>query len=235
MVAGSLSVIIPALNEERNLADAVRGALAVGASRFAESEVVIVDDGSTDRTGEIADGLAREDPHVKVVHHPSPRGLGAAFRSGVERATKGWCLLVPGDNENPAEGLVPLLEKAGQADLILSYAGNPEVRSPFRRRLSRAYTWILNRSFGLDLAYYNGPALYRREMLLSIPGWTPSFAYQTEILVPLLARGASYVFVPVEIRRPAGSASKAFRLKNVLRVGSTYLRLVWKVRVLGLR
>ena len=231
MVKGSLSVVVPALNEEKNLRQAVRE-IGVAFGRLIDGwEIVVVDDGSTDATGKIAEELSREDPHVRAVHHDRPRGLGASFRHGVEVASKEYCLLVPGDNENPADSLVGLLARMGEADIVVTRVENTEERGLFRRALSRTYTAVLNGLFGLRLPYYNGPTLYRRTFLLSLPPWSSGFAYQAQILIPLLRGGATYAVASIRIRRVEGSSTKAFKPKNVATVFWTILRLFWDLRI----
>lgn len=229
----SITVLVPALNEEANLAEAVRGACAVARDCFADYEVIVVNDGSADHTGEVAERLAREDPRVRALHNPAPRGLGYNYRLGVERGTKEFYVMVPGDNENPAELMRGVFERAGAADVILPFVVNAEVRSRGRRVLSRLYTGIVNALFGLSLPYYNGPVLHRRALLAALPPWTAGFAFQTEILVRLLARGVSWEPVPIRIQRVQGSVTKAFRVRNVASVGATLARLFWRVQVAG--
>ena len=93
-------------------------------------------------------------------------------------------------------------------------------------------TGFLNLISGLRLRYYNGLALYRRRDLLVIPRWSRSFAFQGEVLMHMILRGATYDFVPVRVRGTREKQSKAFRLKNMLGVVATFTRLFWSVRVL---
>src|SRR5258706_9165531 len=86
-----LSAVLPAFNEEENIlvtVEAVRSAVEKVTGNF---EIIVVNDGSLDRTGQIADALAREDSRVRVLHHPANRGYGAALRTGFEAMTKGFC------------------------------------------------------------------------------------------------------------------------------------------------
>jgi glycosyltransferase involved in cell wall biosynthesis len=84
----SLSFFFPAYTEEGNVEAVVRDGLST-LQRFADDiEVIVVDDGSRDRTPEIADRLAAEDSRVRVVHHPKNRGYGGAVRSGLEASRK---------------------------------------------------------------------------------------------------------------------------------------------------
>ena len=104
-----LSFFFPALNEEDNVAPIVEEAVAV-LPRFADDiEITVVDDGSTDRTGAIADELATKDPHVRVIHHGTRRGYGGAVRSGLSSATKPWIFYTDGDRQFALEDLERLI------------------------------------------------------------------------------------------------------------------------------
>ena len=83
----SLSVIVTAMNEEGNLRPTVESVLAVVTSQPWDYEVLIIDDGSSDRTAEVAAQLAASDPRVKVHHHPRNLGLDRAYLKGIELAT----------------------------------------------------------------------------------------------------------------------------------------------------
>ena len=135
-----LSFFFPALNEERNVAAVVEEALAV-LPRFADDlEVTVVDDGSTDRTGAIADELARKDARIRVVHHGTRRGYGGAVRSGLASATKPWIFFTDGDRQFSLEDLGRLLAVSDSADVVVGFR---EKRADPRRRLFVA--WVYNR------------------------------------------------------------------------------------------
>ena len=92
-----LSFFFPARNEELNVQPSVSRALEVLPALADRLEVTIVDDGSTDRTGEIADTLAREDPRVRVIHNRPGRGYGGAVRAGLVAATQPFVAFTDGD------------------------------------------------------------------------------------------------------------------------------------------
>ena len=92
-----LSFFFPARNEELNVQPSVSRALEVLPASADRLEVTIVDDGSTDRTGEIADTLAREDARVRVIHHMPGRGYGGAVRAGLAGATQPFVAFTDGD------------------------------------------------------------------------------------------------------------------------------------------
>ena len=127
-----LSFFFPARNEELNVQPSVSRALEI-LPRYADRvEVTVIDDGSTDRTGSIADGLARADPRVKVVHHAQAHGYGGAVRAGIESASEPFIAFTDGDQQfdvgdfgKLAEAMVP------GVDAVIGY--RIERADPWRR------------------------------------------------------------------------------------------------------
>ena len=225
----SLSVIVPAYNEERNLADTVAAVRREIAPNFPDYEVIVVDDGSTDSTPAVADGLAAADPRVRALHQAN-RGLGGAYFRGVSDARKDYVLMVPGDNEVCLEGMRGMWPLVGTVDMVLSYTSNPEVRPWRRRAWTRFGTWGMNLLYGVDLRYFNGCSVQRAALLRTIRVENDGFLYQAELLVRLLRKGATYAEVGIPIRlRPSGK-SKVMRPRNVWSVLSTIVRLSWTTR-----
>ena len=227
----TLSVIVPALNEEGNLAAAVATVLDAIGNRFADYEVLIFDDGSTDRTGAIADGLASNNPHIRVVHNPRNIGFGYNYTRGVQIARMEYVAMFPGDNEISGEAIRTILAAVGTADIVVPYISTPAVRSLSRRAVSACFVMLINFLFGLRLRYFNGPCVHRRSLLLSVPMRTHGFAYMASILVRLIRSGSSYVEVPMPVQAREHGRSKAFRPKNIVSVLGTIGELFWEVRV----
>jgi dolichol-phosphate mannosyltransferase len=229
----SLSVVVPALNEAENLeatVNAVRRALVEAVRDF---EIIIVDDGSTDATGQIADNLAAAHREVRVVHNRQNFGFGASFARGVEVAHKDAAMFVPGDNGWPYSSLRELFMAIGTADVVTAYTTNPEIRPVGRRVVSRLYTSALNTLFGHRVRYYNGLAIYPLGVLRTRPVTTGGFAFMAEALLNALAAGLTHREVGVPISERAGGSSKAIRLKNVVSVAVTIVQLFWTLRVRG--
>lgn len=165
-----LSVVLPCFNEEPNVTRAVQEALA-GAGRNARAvQVVVVDDGSADATGAIAEDLAQSDPHVTVVRHAENRGYGAAVRSGIAATTMPWVLLTDADLQFDVDEVELMLDETRGHELV---AGFRIVRQdPVHRRASAAaWNWLMRRSFGIgvrdvDCAFKlaDGPALRALEL-----------------------------------------------------------------------
>jgi len=164
-----LSFFFPALNEEDNVAPIVEEALSV-LPRFADDiEITVVDDGSSDRTGAIADDLARKDPRVRVIHHQTRRGYGGAVRSGLLAATKAWIFYTDGDRQFDLTDLSRLLAASDGADAVVGFR---EKRADPWRRLFVA--WVYNR---LIRVLFGGPwrdvdcgfKLFRRDVFARVP------------------------------------------------------------------
>ena len=164
-----LSFFFPALNEEDNVAPIVEEALAV-LPRFADDiEITVVDDGSTDRTGAIADELATRDPRVRVIHHGTRRGYGGAVRSGLVAATKPWIFFTDGDRQFALEDLALLVAATDGADAVVGFR---KKRADPARRLFVAwvYNHLISLLFGggwrdVDCAF----KLFRREVFVRVP------------------------------------------------------------------
>lgn len=228
-----VSVIMPALNEESNIAAAVGNVLESYAALGISGEVIVVDDGSTDRTGGIAAGIASQHPSVRVIRHASPQGIGASFWDGVGSAQGEMVVMLPGDGENDAAEILRYLPLMEHVDIVVPYVYNTGVRPLFRRFLSSLYTFIINLSFGMMLRYFNGTVLYRRAVFEGISLRNGGFFYQTELLVKTIRRGYLYAEVPCALRKRAAGRSKATTFSSLVRVAKAYLTTFADARFSG--
>lgn len=219
-----LTICIPALNEEANLEAAVQGAREVAARYFSDWEILIFNDGSSDSTGQIAERLSKDDERIWAIHHATPRNVGICYAEAIEYSSQEYLILVPGDNENDPEGLEKIFRLTGQADLIVPFTENPEVRSPLRQALSSLFTQVLNLVSGRKLRYYNGTVLHRVDLLRTCLQKTHGFGYQAELTLQLLRRGHSYREVGIPIRPRPGRKSRALTPANFIDIGWFLLR-----------
>jgi len=228
----SLSVVVPAYNERENLAGAVLDVLDA-LTNFDDYEVIVVNDGSQDGTAEVADRLAAEHDHVKVVHHPVNRGFSAAYRTGLDHARMEYFTFVPGDHEVTPESVQAIFGAVGSADIVIPYHGTPWNRTWNRRILTWICTTQINVLFGHHLKYFQGPAVYPTAVARALPNTTTGFFFATEMLVHALRMGYSWVEVPLTHRERTYGTSKAVRPSNVVNAQLTILRLWWRIRVRG--
>jgi glycosyltransferase involved in cell wall biosynthesis len=165
--AKSITVIFPAYNEEQNIRSAIARAVEAMRPRFHFFELLIIDDGSTDRTGQIAEDLARAYPEITVLHNRQNLGLGETLYRGFQCA-RGE-LVIQNAMDYPLDlcdldKMIPLLE---EADVIVAtrkaYAGY----SPYRKLTSTVNRLILRRLFSPKLRDYNYTQLFKREVLMA--------------------------------------------------------------------
>lgn len=227
-----LTVVMPARDEEAHLRDAAQVVLDVVPRFFDSFELLIVDDGSHDRTGAIADELASRYPQVVALHNHPSRGLGGVVRQGLALAKMGSFMYVDGKGATPAAALERILSRHGEADLVIPYPVNMHERSRLRRVISWTFQRLLNVLFGLRLRYFNHLVLYPTVLLQGVRVLNDSYSFQAECIIKLLKRGASYVEVGVVDRFDLdGHKSKAFKLRNVAGVGLFLLITLWDVYI----
>lgn len=230
-IPNSLTVFVPALNEERNLEptlDQLQKALGGIALDY---EIIIVNDGSNDRTGEIADQLAQSNDRLQVIHHPKCLGIGRGYAEAVDTACKSHFVFVPGDNDFLHDALHELFKSMGLADVIISFPTNSHIRPLGRQILSQTYTWVLNFIFGLNVKYYNGLAIFPTAFLRSQPITAFGFGFAAEVLLKAIYSGMSYHELGLKIEERSHGRSKAITLKNIFKVGASVVSCFWKLRI----
>jgi dolichol-phosphate mannosyltransferase len=226
----SLSVIVTAMNEERNLRPTVESILSVVRTPAFDYEIVIVEDGSTDRTGAIADEMAAADPRIRVHHQPRNLGLARGYLKGIELATKEYIAWVAGNNMIPAEAMREIYGRIGEADVILSY---PVVdrRRKRRRWLSLAFVQFLNLLFGVRLRYFTGPCVFHADVGKSLRTITSGSMIVPEIVLRLVKSGQSYIEVSLHPKPRTAGKTKTFRISNIMYVASSVFRLFVDIRL----
>lgn len=205
-----LSVFLPAHNEEGNIERVVTGFVAESPKVADAFEVIVVDDGSHDRTGAIADQLAAADPHVKVVHHGVNRGYGGAVISGIGTATMPWVLLSDGDGQFDPADMALLAARTPEYDVVVGHRAHRA--DPFVRKLNgKAWTILVRMMFGLRVSDMDcGFKLFRREVLKGLELHAHGAMITTELMARLAGRGATITEVDVQhLPRVAGEQSGA--------------------------
>lgn len=221
-----MSIIMPALNEERNIEGALHDTLAAFDDYGIAGEIVVIDDGSKDRTGELASAAAERDPRVRMIRHEAPHGVGASFWDGVA-AARGECVcMLPGDNENDPWEILRYHRLLDHVDILVPFVFNKQARSLYRNALSFIYRFIINTTFLVYFNYTNGTVAYRRKVLQELQFHNSGFFFQTDILVRLVKSGYLFAEVPYRLNHRAHGASKAVTFPSLYRVITGYIRLV---------
>ncbi|MDO8675215.1 MAG: glycosyltransferase family 2 protein [Candidatus Omnitrophota bacterium] len=217
----SVTIIIPAYKEEGNIEAAIDSAVAAAQGAGTDYEIIVVDDGSPDRTGEFARLRAESNPGIRVALNATNEGFGYSFARGVKMASKDYVTVFPGDNDMAMSSLKDLIASRGSSDLVISYMQKTKHRSLFRRAVSRSFVGMMNMLFGLRLQYYNGAFICKTQLLRSIPIKSTGLAALAECLVRLLKKGTPYRTVYFEHAGRRHEQSKAFRFKSIRAVAKT--------------
>jgi dolichol-phosphate mannosyltransferase len=225
----TISLIVPALNEEQVVGRVIDEIVEQASNRLDDYELILVDDGSSDRTGHIMDEFAARNIKVRVLHNERNIGLGASFQRGLREARLQYVMLLCGDGGLPASSLPAIFDLVGTADLVIPYMTNlKNIKTSTRYLISRTYQKLLNALFGFRLHYYNGLPVYRRSLVNAIDITSNGFGFQGEILVKLLKSGCTYVEIGVpgaeETRR-----SFALRPRNIISVARTLIYLILEI------
>jgi glycosyltransferase involved in cell wall biosynthesis len=230
-MSNGVTIVIPAFREEGNIEAAIDNVQRVAQKAAQDYEIIVVDDGSPDKTGDFARLKAQTDPNIRVVVNAANEGFGYSFARGVKMATKEFITVFPGDNDMSAFSLKDLLEARGTADLVISYMQKTNKRSLFRRFISKIFVIIMNLLFGLKLKYYNGAFICRASLLKATPIKSTGLAALAECVVRLLKQGVSWRAIYFEHVGRRHEKSKALNLKSVNAVLKTIWILWWDIYV----
>lgn len=184
-----LSIVVPAFNEEANLAPVIRRTVEAldAALTPARYEIVIVDDGSRDGTGRVADELARLLPRVQVVHHSLNQGFGAALRSGYARARGQYCAAIPADGEVGIEQALALFREIGDSDVMVSQ--RVRTATAGREVLTKVWHVLMTLLAGADLRGRDGIYVIRTSLVQQMKLHSSTGLVNLEILMLCHQRG----------------------------------------------
>ena len=213
--APRLSVVVLAYDEERSVRTVALAILAELRRLGVSWELLIVDDGSTDRTGAIAEELAAANPGVRVIHHGGNLGLGGGYRTGFAHARGEYLTFFPADGQFPETIIGDFLARMGPCDMVLGYL--PDRRGSL---VAKGLSWaerLLYRVLLGPMPRFQGILMFRRTLLDELPlrssgrGWA--------VLMELILRAARgryrLVSVPTACRARLAGTSKVNNLRTI--------------------
>lgn len=204
-----VSIVIPGYNEERNVETAVFRCLNALEKLGVSHELIVINDASTDRTGEIAETLAARHHAVRVIHNPVNLNVGISVLIGM-RAARGR-LVTHNSMDLPfnPDDLGRVLPMSDRDDIVVVVRRGRSAHSPWRKFTSLVHHWMVRCLFWIDIRDMNFIQVYRRSVLehLHVKARSPAFV-TPELLIR--ARRAGYRIVEIEAdfhRRHIGSGS----------------------------
>jgi glycosyltransferase involved in cell wall biosynthesis len=163
-MAFSVSVIIPAYNEEAIIQNAVKTAHDILSISGADYEIIVVNDGSKDRTKELLDNSFNQIEGIRIIHKPINEGFGSAIRTGIKLATKEYILCVPADSPMTHDLYRDFSQYAERADILVSYR-RAKLGYSFQKHMnSYIYHRLVSVLFGMNLRDYNWIHMYHRRI-----------------------------------------------------------------------
>jgi len=222
----SLSIVIPAHCEAENILATLENVTRALAPLGLTHEILVVDDGSTDGTGDLVQANLSRFPTVRLLTNERNMGFGWSYRRGVEAAVLDHIVMVHGDDAWGHETLREFFSRVGEADIIVGYTRDMWRSRTWRRALiSKTFTLCVNLITQRWLAYYNGLQIHQASVLKSLRIESRGYGFQAEVLVKALQCTTTYREVAMDLTERQRGESQAFRLKNFVDVART-LRLL---------
>lgn len=225
----SISVVMPAYNEEDLIERVVRKCTTYLDGLNTDYEVVVVNDGSKDKTGEILDRLHAENPRVVPVHQEN-KGYGGALQAAFANATKGYVFFMDSDDQFDIRELDKLIPHLGEVDVVLGYRQH---RQDHLGRKLNAFGWkcLVNLLFGLgvrdiDCAF----KVFKRDKLMMALPESEGAMINTEMLVKLKRRHTAWVEIPVTHYPRLGGQATGANLRVILKAFKELFKLHGKLR-----
>jgi glycosyltransferase involved in cell wall biosynthesis len=196
-VIEGISFVIPAYNEEENVAAVVAACQFIAPRVSRNHEIIVVNDGSTDRTRAIVEALGANDPGVLLINHPNNRGIAAAVRQGFAAARYPYIFYTDGDGQFDLNDINALLPYCRDFDFVIGYRLNRA--DPRRRKIAAFfYNLVIRWLFPIkvrdvDCAF----KLIKRESLAQLRVRADSAFYFAELLIRAARSGMAIREVPV--------------------------------------
>lgn len=229
-----LTFVILAYNEELGIAETIEDCVTWIERSGRQVQVLVMNDASTDRTGELADQYAAEYDCVRVYHQPENRGQFNNMSKSFELVETTYFAFVPGDAQFDMASFELFVPHIGQYDVIFGFPNDESVRG--RQRVMLSYLWRLYMLilFGVSVTYMGGLVVLPVGLIRRIPTRSGGFLGWYETMVRLVNSGASIIQLPFVMRQRVGGESKAFspmrNVADVMRMAMVW----WRIKAPGL-
>ncbi|MEW6400648.1 MAG: glycosyltransferase family 2 protein [Chloroflexota bacterium] len=223
----SISVIVPVFNEIELLETSISQISIFLQSHFADYEILIVESGSTDGSGEACDRLTARFPLITVIHEGKKTGFGSALKIGYAQARKDLIWLIVVDMPFPLETILTALPLFSEYDCVFSYRSKDN-RSFLKRFRSYIYNVLAKTILGLRVKHVNSAfRIFRRGVIQALPLESKSWTLDAEVLYEITRRQVPYTEIPVELKErlqgkttisvsdPVSMLSDLFRIRRI--------------------
>lgn len=220
----NLSIIIPVFNEEQVIADVVQGVHNVFKGKRLNYEIIVVDDGSTDDTYNIAKGMK-----ARVIRHPYNIGNGAAVKTGIRSAKGDILIMMDGDGQHNPKHIPQMLRFIPAYDMVVGARTNKSENTTYRTLANKVYNWSASYFIGkkiLDLT--SGFRIIKRTIAKKFVHLLPdTFSYSSTLTLTLFKMGYSIKYIPIKTVNRIGKSKI-----SVLKDGPVFILLMLKIATL---
>lgn len=211
-----MSIVIPAYNEEKNIESVVNGAVKTLNALYRDYEVLIVNDCSKDRTGEIIESLSKYNQHIRYIHHQRNMGAGMALKTCYKKALGDLIFFIPGDGQVPVEEIYKLLPHITTADIVVGH--RIKRADPIYRKINaRLYSMLIRLLFGLKINDIDSVKLFRKRVFEKISIDSSSSFVEAEILIKAHRNNLRIVEVPIDHYPRIGGRQTGANIKVITR------------------
>ncbi len=226
-----ISIVYPMYNEQENIHQAVERATDVLAPITDENyEIVIVNDASTDRTGEIADELAATDAHIRVVHHEVNRTLGGSIRTGLAHSKAELVLYMDADLPCDLDHLREAVPETAEADVVVGYRTN-RYEGILRWLYTKVYNALVRWLFNIRVKDVNCPfKLFRRQVVEAMDLHSEGSFIDAEMLAEAQRAGFRIAQIPVVYTPRIAGQSTLARPQVIVKILCELWHYWWRRR-----
>lgn len=224
-----ISVVMPAYNEEESVERVVNQAISELKKISKDFEVVVVNDGSTDKTGKIIDRIAKKNKWVRVVHHKKNKGFTGAILSCYKSARKHLVFLAPADGEFNFSELTNFIEGIRGYDVAVGYRVG-STRSIFRKINSKGFHFLVRIFFGIKFNEISAVILWRKPVLdqLSVSSSESAALIEPELIYQAIKKGHKFTEVPFTFSARIAGKSKGAGIRMIIMTFIEMFKFWWK-------
>ena len=226
-----ISFLICAFNEEKEIEstfESIQKALL--ATNIIDYEVVIVNDGSLDETEKQVQKILNKDRNVIYLKNEKNLGYGNTLRKGLKNINKDKFLIVPGDNDLPADTIIYALNNMNKADMIMFFPVNTDNRSKIRNVISILYRLVYLIFFDCYVNYINAPCIYPTKNVKSLNLKSNRFSIISEITTKLLHSDITYCELPAFFQKSLRKR-KTVTFQNLKDVIISFIKIFFEMKV----
>lgn len=229
MPQGSVSFVIPMYNERENIARTLEELTVIAKELAADYEIIVSDDASSDESASIVEGIARNDPRVKLERLNKNTKFGGALKAGIRRAGKDIVIYTDSDLPVDLEDIKGALSLLEGCDIVTAYSKVKKGENLKRVIMSRVYNFLIQFLFKTDIRDINsGFKIYKRKVFENEKFISKSPFIDVEIFIKAMKKNFTVKQYPVIFKERSGGKSYISKPAVVLRTMADMLRFKWQ-------